>query len=219
MGQSLSIPHFLFADEVNLDAISLLRHSLNQESSITSIGKMSYMPFFIKAMSLALQEYPIVNSRLHIEDDKPSIVLRPQHNIGIAMDTPDGLFVPNIKNVQDLSLDEINLELKRLKRDGSNSKLSHEDLTGGTITISNIGNIGGTYVAPVIVTSEVAILGIGRARKVPTFDDNDQVVPATIVNFSWSADHRLIDGATMAKMASLLKRYIETPALFTAKLR
>ncbi|KAJ6259464.1 hypothetical protein Dda_5101 [Drechslerella dactyloides] len=227
MTKSLSIPHFLYADEAAIDRLVTLRNTINHSLAVPTnpaspppVRKISYMPFFIKAVSTALHDFPIINSRLDFADEtKPRLVMRPQHNIGVAMDTPAGLLVPNIKNVQQLSIMEIAAELARLQTAGAAGKLGAADLKGGTITLSNIGNVGGTYVAPVIVTSEVAIMGIGRTKVVPAFDKHGAVVPKTVVNFSWSADHRIVDGGTMARMASLVKRYCEEPELLVSKLR
>lgn len=145
--------------------------------------------------------------------------MREKHNIGIAMDTPQGLLVPNIKNVSLRSILDIAIECSRLQSLAKDGKLSATDLTGGTITVSNIGSIGGTYVAPVLVQSEVAILGIGKAKAVPAFDDQDRVVKKDIMNFSWSADHRILDGATMARMAERVKAFVEEPGLMMVRLR
>lgn len=222
MTRSLAIPHFLFNDAVHLDPLTTIRKHLNKQlesDKSSSVKKLSYMPFFIKAMSLALNEYPLLNSRVSTEGDKPALINRPSHNIGIAMDTPAGLIVPNIKNVQNLSILEIAAELNRLQKAGSEGKLSPADLKGGTITLSNIGNIGGRVVSPVIVDSEVAILGVGKAQTIPAFDKDMKVVPKTEVGFSWSADHRVVDGATMARMATLMKSYVEAPETMLVKLR
>ncbi|RPB14936.1 hypothetical protein P167DRAFT_552208 [Morchella conica CCBAS932] len=220
MTKSLSIPHFLYSDEIHLDPLVRARTAINTSLGKDSVvHKISYMPFIIKAVSQALESYPIINSRLDTDDEKPQLVLRPQHNIGVAMDTPIGLIVPNIKNVRSLSILEIAAELRRLQAAGAEGKLSPADLQGGTITLSNIGNIGGTVVAPVIVPSEVAILGMGRAQTVPAFDHKGTVVPKTIINFSWSADHRVVDGATMARMAALVKSFLEEPELMMARLK
>jgi 2-oxoisovalerate dehydrogenase E2 component (dihydrolipoyl transacylase) len=225
MTQSLSIPHFLYSDEVILDPLMRIKENLNKtltrttSTSSAAVNKLTYMPFFIKAMSVALEEYPLLNSRLDLTQPKPRLVKRPQHNIGVAMDTPAGLLVPNIKNVKSLNIFEVAAELQRLQTAGAAGKLSPADLSGGTITVSNIGNIGGTVTAPVIVSSEVAIVGIGRARTVPRFGTQGEIVPQTIVNFSWSADHRVVDGATMARMAALLRDLIQEPERLLARLR
>ncbi|KAL7274807.1 hypothetical protein RUND412_002282 [Rhizina undulata] len=220
MTKSLSIPHFLYSDEVHLDPLIRFRSTINSSlDSSSPVAKISYMPFIIKAVSLALDAFPLLNSRLDLDGENPQLVKRTQHNIGVAMDTPLGLLVPNVKDVKSLNILEIAAELNRLQTAGAAGKLAPADLQGGTITVSNIGNIGGTVVAPVIVTSEVAILGMGRTKVIPAFDDKGAVVAKTVINFSWSADHRVVDGATMAKMAALLRSYIEQPELIMAKLR
>lgn len=93
----------------------------------------------------------------------------------------------------------------------ASGKLSSQDLSGGTITVSNIGSIGGTYVSPVIVEKEVAILGVGKMRTIPAFNETNQVVEKRVCNFSWSADHRIIDGATMARAAEVVRGFVEDP--------
>lgn len=221
MTQSLSIPHFLYSDEVVLDELMRIRECLNRTLTQQSRpSRLTYMPFFIKALSVALGEYPLLNSRLDLSRERPQLIRRPQHNIGVAMDTPAGLLVPNIKNVGGLSIVEIAGELQRLQLAGATGKITPADLCGGTVTLSNIGNIGGTVTAPVIVPGEVAILGIGRARTVPGFGaDGRAVVPRTVVNFSWSADHRVVDGATMARMAALVRDLVQEPEKLLVQLR
>jgi 2-oxoisovalerate dehydrogenase E2 component (dihydrolipoyl transacylase) len=150
---------------------------------------------------------------------KPSLVMRSQHNIGVAMDTPSGLLVPVIKDVGARNILSIAAELARLQKLAHAGKLSAADMAGGTITVSNIGNIGGTYVSPVIVEREVAILGVGRMRAVPAFDDDGAVVKKHITNFSWSADHRVIDGATMARAAEVVRRVVQEPDVMVMHLR
>lgn len=219
MARSLSIPHFSYADEVSINSLSKIRQRVNLQ--IPPPHRLSYLPFIIKAVSLALEEFPLLNSRIApgSENDPPQLITREKHNIGVAMDTPQGLLVPNIKNVTSLSVMDIAAELSRLKNVAKNGSLSINDLTGGTITVSNIGAIGGTYVSPVIVSNEVAILGIGKARTVPAFDELDRLFKKEIINFSWSADHRVVDGATMAKMAVRVRGFIEEPEGMMTRLR
>ncbi|MCJ1461498.1 hypothetical protein MMC07_000095 [Pseudocyphellaria aurata] len=218
MTRSLSIPHFLYTDEINISPISAIRQRLNHQ--FTS-QRLSYLPFIMKAVSLALGEFPLLNSRVEVGDEKdpPQLIRREKHNLGIAMDTPLGLVVPNIKNISCLSIIEIASEISRLQILAKAGKLSISDLTGGTFTVSNIGSIGGTYVAPVIVQSEVAILGVGKVRTVPAFDEQDRVVKREILNLSWSADHRVVDGATMARMAERVRELVEDPGVMMARLR
>lgn len=219
MTRSLSIPHFSYADEININSLSKIRHRVNLQ--LPSSHRLSYLPFIIKAVSLALEEFPLLNSRIApgSENDPHQLIMREKHNVGVAIDTPQGLLVPNIKNVSSLSIMDIAAELSRLKKVAKDGNLSVNDLTGGTITVSNIGAIGGTYVAPVIVSNEVAILGIGKAMIAPAFDEQDRVVKREIINFSWSADHRVVDGATMARMAERVRSFVEEPEGMMTRLR
>ncbi|MCJ1451652.1 hypothetical protein MMC28_001992 [Mycoblastus sanguinarius] len=219
MTRSLNIPHFLFADELNITSLSILRRQLNKQLGNTH--KLSYLHFIIKAVSLALEDFPLLNARVEAgsEGSAPQLVMREKHNVGVAVDTAQGLLVPNIKNVSSKSILDIATECTRLQTLAKDAKFSVTDLTGGTITVSNVGSIGGTYVAPVLVQSEVAILGIGKARTIPAFDEQDRIVKKDIMNFSWSADHRVVDGATMARMAERVKVFIEEPGLMMARLR
>ncbi|CAG8876296.1 unnamed protein product [Penicillium nalgiovense] len=204
MTKSLNIPHFLYADELKVNDISAIRKKLASDKRDPT--KITFLPFVVKAVSQALTEFPILNSKV-------------DHNIGIAMDTPNGLIVPNIKDVASRSIFDIAAEIARLSALGNAGKLTPADLSGGTITVSNIGNIGGTYVAPVLVPTEVAILGVGKSRTVPVFDEDGQVTRGDMVNFSWSADHRVIDGATMARMGNRVKDLVESPELMLLNLR
>lgn len=218
MSRSLTIPHFLYADEININSVSTIRKKL--ASNANDPKKITLLPFIVKAVSLALDEYPLVNAKVDMSDpDKPKLVMRAKHNIGVAMDTPQGLLVPNIKDVGNRTVLDIASELSRLSSLGKSGKLTPADLRGGTITVSNIGNIGGTYVAPVIVPNEVAILGIGRSRLVPVFDSAGETRKGELVNFSWSADHRVLDGATMARMANRVREFVESPELMFLNLK
>ncbi|KAF9389555.1 hypothetical protein CPB97_011092 [Podila verticillata] len=234
MTKSLSIPHFGFADEIVLDNATAFRASLNAHVAKNpekyKFKKVSYMPIFIKALSIALEDYPILNARV-LDGEDPStakLQYRASHNIGIAMDTPNGLLVPNIKNVQSLSVLDIAAELARLQEAGKKNAIPMADLRDGTLSLSNVGNIGGTYLNPVVVTSEVAIAAVGKMQRVPRFkmveDEKtgkqvEQVVAQQIVNVSWSADHRVIDGATVARFSEAWKSVVENPFLLGGMLR
>ncbi|KAJ5352261.1 hypothetical protein N7452_001235 [Penicillium brevicompactum] len=218
MTKSLNIPHFLYADELKVNDITAIRKKLASDKRDPT--KITFLPFVVKAVSQALSEFPLLNAKVDTSDpNKPKLTMRAKHNIGIAMDTPSGLIVPNIKDVASRSIFDIAAEIARLSALGKEGKLTPADLSGGTITVSNIGNIGGTYVAPVIVPTEVAILGVGRSRAVPVFDDAGEVTRGDMVNFSWSADHRVVDGATMARMGNRVRELIESPELMLLNLR
>ncbi|KAK5080516.1 hypothetical protein LTR70_008834 [Exophiala xenobiotica] len=213
MTKSLSIPHFLYSDTINVTLLGTMRSRLNEMRDPQSTPKFSYMPFVIKALSLAMNKHPLLNARLDTSDSaKPKLLMRSNHNIGVAMDTPAGLLVPVIKTVNARSITSITQELYRLAELGAAGKLSNDDLTGGTITVSNIGNIGGGVVGPVIVEGQLAIMGMGKIKPTPVFAaDGKTVERADLLGASWSADHRVVDGATMARMASLVQSYLERP--------
>ncbi|OQR78044.1 lipoamide acyltransferase component of branched-chain alpha-keto acid dehydrogenase complex [Tropilaelaps mercedesae] len=215
MTSSLEIPHFGYKDEIDLTMMMSVRKEMAEEASKYGV-KLSYMPFFIKAASLALYEYPILNASL--SPCKEQVIYKAEHNIGFAVDTPIGLIVPNIKNCQDKSVLEIGAELNRLQAAALGGRVAKEDLSKGTFSLSNIGSIGGTYAFPVIVKPNVCIGALGRIRKVPRYVGND-ILPAHVLEVSWSADHRVIDGATMARFSNLWKRYLEKPHLLPMHLR
>lgn len=224
MTKSLSIPRFLYADEIDFTSLSKLRVRLKGSSLQNTLDnglKISFLPFIIKALSISLHQYPTLNARVEISDvtNKPSIILRSHHNIGVAMDTPSGLLVPVIKNVSNLSVACIASELARLRDLASDGKLTRKDLSEGTITVSNIGSIGGTYVSPVVVENEVVILGIGKVRTLPAFSATGVLVKKAMCNFSWSADHRIIDGATMARASEVVRGLLENPDTMILHLR
>lgn len=232
MTKSLSIPHFGFADEIVLDNATAFRSALNAHIAKTpekyNFKKVSYMPIFIKALSIALEDYPILNACVVDGEEASSAKLkyRASHNIGVAMDTPNGLLVPNIKNVQNLSVLEIASELARLQEAGKRNAIPLADLKDGTLSLSNVGMIGGTYLNPVVVTSEVAIAAVGKMQRLPRFkmvEENgkmvERVVAQSIVNISWSADHRVIDGATVARFSEAWKSVVENPFLLGGMLR
>jgi 2-oxoisovalerate dehydrogenase E2 component (dihydrolipoyl transacylase) len=209
MTKSLSIPHFLYTDAVNFSSLTSIRKKYNagREKS----DRITPLPIIIKAVSIALEKFPLLNSHLDTTSNpaKPQIILKGSHNIGVAVDSPSGLLVPVIKNVQDHSIASISQEITRLATLARNGKLASSDLTGATFTVSNIGSIGGTAVAPVIVTPQVGIVGIGKARVVPAFDENGELVKKEECMFSWSADHRVVDGAYVARAAEEVRKCVE----------
>ncbi|XP_047146476.1 lipoamide acyltransferase component of branched-chain alpha-keto acid dehydrogenase complex, mitochondrial isoform X1 [Hydra vulgaris] len=208
MQASLSIPHFGYCDEVDVTELTQLRKDLKELCKERGV-KLSFMPFFLKAASMALLKYPILNATLDAQ--QTNVIFKKSHNIGVAMDTKDGLLVPNIKEVQLKSIFEICEELNRLHELGMKGKIGPTDMLGTTFTISNIGSIGGTYAHPVISPPQVAIGALGKIQTVPRYDSNGNLVKVNIFNVSWSADHRIIDGATMARFSNLWKSHLENP--------
>jgi len=216
MTAAAAVPHFGYCDEIIVDRVRKLRDDCKVIAEARGV-KLTFMPFFLKAASMALKQFPILNSSF--DASKLSIVYKAAHNIGVAIDSPAGLIVPNIKNVQNLSILEIAAEMQRLQRSASAGSVTPADLSGGTFTLSNIGTVGGTYASPLIVLPEVAIGAIGKIQKLPRFDHSNQVVPVHVMQISWAADHRVIDGATMAKFSNLWKQYLENPNMLMADLK
>lgn len=211
MTQSLRIPHFTYSDEVNITRLVALRHNLKRELESTGV-KLTFMPFFIKAASIGLTQYPILNSS--VDEATESILYKSAHNISVAMATANGLVVPNIKNCEQKSIIEIARDLNSLQQRGQRGQLTPEDFANGTFSLSNIGVVGGTYTQPCIVMPQVAIGAIGTAIIVPRFDANDAIAKVHLIHVSWSGDHRVIDGVTMASFSNEWKRLIEQPERF-----
>ncbi|XVF62561.1 hypothetical protein PTKIN_Ptkin09bG0018100 [Pterospermum kingtungense] len=210
MSMAAKVPHFHYVEEINCDALAELKASFQTNNTEPGL-KFTFLPILIKSLSMALNKYPMVNSCFN--EESLEVILRGSHNIGIAMATPYGLVVPNIKNVQSLSILEITKELSRLQQLALDNKLSPTDISGGTITLSNIGAIGGKFGAPILNLPEVAIIAMGRIQKLPRFTDDGNVYPASIMTVNIGADHRVLDGATVAKFCSEWKRFIEKPEL------
>jgi 2-oxoisovalerate dehydrogenase E2 component (dihydrolipoyl transacylase) len=207
MTKSLTIPHFLYTDAVDFSSLTSLRKKYN--TGREKADRITPLPIIIKAVSLTLQQFPLLNSHLDTSTNpnKPQITLKGSHNIGVAVDSPSGLLVPVIKNVQNHSIASLAQEITRLAhlaRSGTSA-----DLTGATFTVSNIGSIGGGTVAPVIVGPQVGILGIGKARVVPAFGEDGELVRREECVFSWSADHRVVDGAYVARAAEEVRKCVE----------
>ncbi|GAU11182.1 hypothetical protein TSUD_198060 [Trifolium subterraneum] len=203
-------------NEINCDALVELKTSFQKNNPYLDV-KHTFLPILIKSLSMALIKYPNVNSCF--KEDAFEVILKGSHNIGIAMATPHGLVVPNIKNVQNLSILEITKDLARLQQLASDNKLSSEDICGGTITLSNIGAIGGKFGSPLLNLPEVSIIAIGRIQKVPQFTDDGNVYPASLMTVNIGADHRVLDGATVARFCNEWKKLIENPELLMLHLR
>ncbi|XP_055301264.1 lipoamide acyltransferase component of branched-chain alpha-keto acid dehydrogenase complex, mitochondrial [Sitodiplosis mosellana] len=212
MTAALKIPHFTYSDEVDITDLVKLRNSLKVDAESLGV-KITFMPFFIKAASLALTKYPILNSS--VDEENESIIYKSSHNISIAMATQSGLVVPNVKNCEQKTILQIARDLNDLLERGRAGKLRPDDFQNGTFSLSNIGVVGGTYTKPVIAPPQVAIGAIGTMHIVPRFiGDTDKVQRAHLICVSWSADHRVIDGVTMAGFSNEWKRYVENPNRF-----
>ena len=204
-----TIPHFTFCDEIDLTKLIAMRSELKEQYKQQGV-KLTMMPFFIKALSLAMKQFPVLNSQ--VNDDCSELTYFDDHNIGMAVDSKIGLLVPNVKACQSKSIVDVANEVTRLTEAARDGRVSPDDLKGGTISISNIGAIGGTIATPIINKPEVAIVALGKLQHLPRFDEQGNVVSAAIMQVSWSGDHRVIDGGTIARFNNLWKSYLEDPA-------
>lgn len=210
MAESVAtIPHFTFVEELDVTELMLLHRNLNEQHGSDEL-KITLMPLFIKALSMALKQFPLVNSRAN--HDFTELTYLANHNIGMAVDGASGLLVPNIKAVEQRSIIDIATQVMSLTAAARSGKINPADLKGGSITISNIGAIGGTVATPIINKPEVAIVALGKIQRLPRFDDQGNVVARNIMTISWSGDHRVIDGGTIARFNNCWKGYLEQPA-------
>ncbi|PTA50308.1 dihydrolipoamide acetyltransferase [Shewanella morhuae] len=203
-----SIPHFTYCEEFDLTDLVALRESMKVKYSSDEV-KLTMMPFFMKSMSLALSQFPVMNSQVNA--DCTELTYKSRHNIGMAVDSKVGLLVPNIKDVQDKSILEVAAEITRLTQAARSGRVAPADLKDGTISISNIGALGGTVATPIINKPEVAIVALGKLQTLPRFNAKGEVEARQIMQVSWSGDHRVIDGGTIARFCNLWKQYLEQP--------
>jgi len=210
MTESVStIPHFTYCEEIDMTELIKLRLELKEAYAKQDI-KLTMMPFFMKAISLALKEFPVINSQ--VNDDCTELTYFNDHNIGMAVDSKVGLLVPNVKHVQAKSILDLAADITRLTNDARSGRVQSSDLKGGTITISNIGAIGGTVATPIINKPEAAIVALGKLQKLPRFNDKGEVEARSIMQVSWSGDHRVIDGGSIARFCNLWKSFLEKPS-------
>ena len=197
-----NIPHVTNHDEADITEMEEFRNSLKNVYTGEK-KKITPLAFIIKAVVSSLKKFPNFNSSIDdIENGK--IILKKYYHIGIAVDTPNGLMVPKIRNVDNKNLNQISKELKKVSEDCRNLKINKKEFFGGSITITSLGGIGGSFFTPIINHPEVAILGVGRSYKKQLFI-NGKFTPRTILPLSLSYDHRIIDGAEAARFNNDLK--------------
>tara|TARA_B100000945_G_scaffold310455_1_gene302449 strand:+ start:136 stop:1047 length:912 start_codon:yes stop_codon:yes gene_type:complete len=197
-----TIPHVTHHDEADITELDDFRSKLIDSVS-GDIIKITPLAFIAKALANNLKKFPTFNSSIdNINDAK--ITLKKYIHIGIAVDTPHGLMVPKIRNVDQKKIKEIAQELKKVSELSRNLKINKKEFFGGSITITSLGGIGGTYFTPIINYPEVAILGVGRSYKKQIFI-KDKFLVRTVLPLSLSYDHRIIDGAEAAKFCNSLK--------------
>jgi pyruvate dehydrogenase E2 component (dihydrolipoamide acetyltransferase) len=207
-----TMPHFAFVEEVDATDLVALRARLNKQ--LADAGeknvKLNYLPFIIKAVIAALKKYPHLNA--NFDEATQELVVRGEYNIGMAVATPDGLTVAVVKDADRLTLAQLAQETARLGAAGRERKLKMDELTGGTFTITSLGQSGGLFATPIINHPEVGIMGVHKLKQRPAVKDG-QVVVRDMMNLSLSCDHRVIDGSVAADFVYEVIKYLEKPDL------
>jgi 2-oxoisovalerate dehydrogenase E2 component (dihydrolipoyl transacylase) len=203
------IPHFTYVEEVDVSELERLRAQLNQEHADRE-SRLTVLPFLMRAVVVAIRDFPQMNARY---DDENGVVARHHAvHLGVATQTAKGLMVPVVKHADNNDLWESADEVARLSTAARNGKVTLEELSGSTITISSLGAVGGIVSTPIINYPEVAIIGVNKILTRPVYVDG-AVVARQIMNLSSSFDHRVVDGADAAAFIQRIKALLETPAL------
>jgi 2-oxoisovalerate dehydrogenase E2 component (dihydrolipoyl transacylase) len=210
------IPHFSYVEEVEVTALEAMRADLNANRG--DRPKLTMLPLFIAALCRTLPDFPMLNARY---DDEAGVVTRHGRvHLGMATQTDAGLMVPVIRDAQDRNVWQLAAEITRLAEAARTGKARSEELSGGTITVTSLGPLGGIATTPVINRPEVAIVGPNRIVERPVFVDDgrggDMIRRAKLMNVSISCDHRVVDGWDAASFVQALKKLLETPVLLFA---
>ena len=203
-----SVPHVTQFDEADITDIENFRKE-NAEKFEKQGAKLTLTAILLKIAGFALQKFPRFNASIDTENDK--IIYKRYFNIGIAADTPQGLLVPVVQDVNQKSLLQLASKIGELAEKARNKKLSPEEMQGGNFTISNLGGIGGTAFTPIVLPPQVAILGVSRASYKPVYNEDDQPQKRLILPLSLSYDHRVIDGADGARFLRWICDVLENP--------
>jgi pyruvate dehydrogenase E2 component (dihydrolipoamide acetyltransferase) len=203
----LNVPHVTHNDEADITEIEAFRKELDGEGKAAKPAyRVSLLPFLMKASVKVLKQFPDFNSSLSPEKD--SLIHKKFYNIGIAVDTPDGLMVPVIKDVDRKGIIDLSKELGEISAKARDGKLTAAEMTGGTFTISSLGGIGGTAFTPIVNAPEVAILGVVRSKMAPVWNGTE-FKPRLMLPLCLSYDHRVVDGASAARFCRALAVSLE----------
>ncbi|XID94455.1 dihydrolipoamide acetyltransferase family protein [Paenibacillaceae bacterium WGS1546] len=202
-------PHVTLMDEIDVSALVALRAKAKPVAEKKGV-KLTYLPFIVKALVAACREFPALNAM--IDEEANEIVYKKYYNIGIATDTDNGLLVPVIEGADRKNIWTIANEIRDLATRGREGKLAPNEMKGGTISITNIGSVGGMFFTPVINFPEVAILGAGRISEKAVVK-NGEIVAAPVMALSLSFDHRIVDGATAQNFLNYIKQLLNDPEL------
>ena len=204
-----STAHMTLFEEVEIAELMRIREKINKSYAEKNI-KLTYLPFIVKATVEALKMHRTLNAQLDMENERT--IYNNRYNIGIAVDTAEGLVVPVIKNADQLSILQIAEKITELSEKARNRKLSLDEMREGTFTLTNYGSIGGIYATPVINFPQTGILGIGRILKKPVVKDN-QIVVGNVLPLSLSVDHRVIDGGEASRFINQIMEFLSDPVL------
>jgi pyruvate/2-oxoglutarate dehydrogenase complex dihydrolipoamide acyltransferase (E2) component len=202
--------HYTYVEQIDVTRLVALREQAKQAAKQQGVS-LSYLPFIVKAVCHSLRRFPIVNAEL--DEANARIILKKRYHIGVAAATEQGLMVPVIHDADMLSLLDVAREITRLGEGAKAGKLSREELSGSTFSITSLGQIGGVLATPILNYPEVGILGVHAIRKVPVVTDDDQIGIGHIMNLSVSLDHRVVDGFEGASFLQEVRRYLEDPTL------
>ncbi|MGO3836906.1 MAG: 2-oxo acid dehydrogenase subunit E2 [Vagococcus sp.] len=203
-------PHVTLHDEVEVSKLWDHRKKFKDVAAARNT-KLTFLPYVVKALTATMKEFPIMNAS--IDDATDEIVYKNYYNIGIATDTDHGLYVPNVKQANTKSMFDIADEINEKAALAIEGKLTGPDMRGGTVTISNIGSVGGSWFTPVINYPEVAILGVGTIAQQPVVNADGELAVGRMMKLSLSFDHRIVDGATAQKAMNNIKRLLADPEL------
>ncbi len=206
-----AIPHVTQFDKADITELEKVRKKLGARVQ-TEGGKLTVTAILIKILAIALKKFPQFNAS--VDMDKKEIIYKKYFNVGVAVDTDRGLLVPVIKNVDKKNITELSVELGEISKKARDKKLTLEDMSGGNISISNLGGIGGTAFTPIVNSPEVAILGVSRGGFEPVFIDGE-FQPRLMLPLSLSYDHRIIDGADGARFIRFISESLENPFLLS----
>lgn len=203
-----SVPRVTNFDDADVTELERIRQSSKNDYASKGI-KLTSLPFVLKAVAMALKNHPLINATIDVENEQ--IIYKDYVNIGIAVDSDRGLVVPVLRNADAKSIPDLARGAAELAEKVRTNNYTIEDLRGGTFTVSNLGAIGGTYSTPIVNVPEVAILLVGRSRKMPVVID-DQITVRLMMPLSLAYDHRLVDGASAARFLNEVISYLETPS-------
>jgi pyruvate dehydrogenase E2 component (dihydrolipoamide acetyltransferase) len=203
-------PHVTLHDEVEVSKLWDQRKKFKDVAAAQNT-KLTFLPYVVRALTATMKKYPVLNAS--IDDASQEVVYKNYYNIGIATDTANGLYVPNVKDADRKGLFAIADEINAKAALAHEGKLAAEDMRNGTVTISNIGSVGGAWFTPVINYPEVAILGVGTIAQQPVVNAEGEIVVGRMMKLSLSFDHRIVDGATAQQAMNNIKRLLADPEL------